>query len=61
MGMEKIHIIIIVIGHINLGKFNTTSYLIYKCGGIKKSKESAEIEEGSFKYTWLKTAHEHGI
>lgn len=36
MGKEKIHINIVVIGHVDSGKSTTTGHLIYKCGGIDK-------------------------
>ncbi|MGH0178122.1 UNVERIFIED_CONTAM: hypothetical protein FKN15_076676 [Acipenser sinensis] len=48
MGKEKIHINIVVIGHVDSGKSTTTGHLIYKCGGIDKrtiekfEKEAAE-------------------
>uniref|UniRef100_A0ABI7WRK3 Tr-type G domain-containing protein n=2 Tax=Felinae TaxID=338152 RepID=A0ABI7WRK3_FELCA len=31
MGKEKIHITIIIIGHVDSGKSTTTGHLIYKC------------------------------
>jgi len=40
MVKEKIHINIVVIGHVNPGKSTTTGHLIYKCGGIDKDKEN---------------------
>ena len=49
MGKEKIHINIVVIGHVDSGKSTTTGHLIYKCGGIDKrtiekfEKEAAEV------------------
>jgi translation elongation factor EF-4 len=36
MGKEKVHINIVVIGHVDSGKSTTTGHLIYKCGGIDK-------------------------
>uniref|UniRef100_A0A3B5M1A3 Tr-type G domain-containing protein n=1 Tax=Xiphophorus couchianus TaxID=32473 RepID=A0A3B5M1A3_9TELE len=36
MGKEKLHINIVVIGHVDSGKSTTTGHLIYKCGGIDK-------------------------
>ena len=38
MGREKdkVHINIVVIGHVDSGKSTTTGHLIYKCGGIDK-------------------------
>ncbi|KAF5852148.1 hypothetical protein GGP41_000878 [Bipolaris sorokiniana] len=36
MGKEKIHINVVVIGHVDSGKSTTTGHLIYKCGGIDK-------------------------
>ena len=49
MGKDKIHINIVVIGHVDSGKSTTTGHLIYKCGGIDKraiekfEKEAAEV------------------
>jgi len=71
MGKEKIHINIVVIGHVDSGKSTTTGHLIYKCGGIDKrtiekfEKEAHEMGKGSFKYAWvldkLKAERERGI
>lgn len=71
MGQEKVHINIVVIGHVDSGKSTTTGHLIYKCGGIDKrtiekfEKEAAEMGKGSFKYAWvldkLKAERERGI
>ena len=33
---EKVHINIVVIGHVDSGKSTSTGHLIYKCGGIDK-------------------------
>jgi len=71
MGKEKIHVNVVVIGHVDSGKSTTTGHLIYKCGGIDKrtiekfEKEAAELGKGSFKYAWvldkLKAERERGI
>jgi len=71
MGKEKVHINIVVIGHVDSGKSATTGHLIYKCGGIDKrtiekfEKEAQEMGKGSFKYAWvldkLKAERERGI
>jgi len=71
MGKEKVHINIVVIGHVDSGKSTTTGHLIYKCGGIdartiqKFEKEAAEMGKSSFKYAWvldnLKAERERGI
>lgn len=71
MGKDKVHINIVVIGHVDSGKSTSTGHLIYKCGGIDKrqierfEKEAAEIGRGSFKYAWvldkLKAERERGI
>jgi elongation factor 1-alpha len=71
MGKEKIHISIVVIGHVDSGKSTTTGHLIYKCGGIDKrtiekfEKEASDMGKGSFKYAWvldkLKAERERGI
>jgi len=71
MGKEKIHINLVVIGHVDAGKSTTTGHLIYKCGGIDKrviekfEKEAKEMGKASFKYAWvldkLKAERERGI
>lgn len=71
MAKEKIHINIVVIGHVDSGKSTSTGHLIYKCGGIDKrtiekfEKEAQEMGKGSFKYAWvldkLKAERERGI
>jgi len=71
MGKEKLHVNIVVIGHVDAGKSTTTGHLIYKCGGIDKrtiekfEKEAQEMGKGSFKYAWvldkLKAERERGI
>ena len=49
MVKEKIHINIVVIGHVDSGKSTTTGHLIYQCGGIDKrtiekfEKEAQEV------------------
>ena len=46
---DKVHINIVVIGHVDSGKSTTTGHLIYKCGGIdertiaKFEKEAQEV------------------
>lgn len=71
MGKDKVHINLVVIGHVDSGKSTTTGHLIYKCGGIdKRTIEKFEAEakamgKGSFKYAWvldkLKAERERGI
>jgi len=71
MGKEKVHISLVVIGHVDAGKSTTTGHLIYKCGGIDKrtiekyEKEASDLGKGSFKYAWvldnLKAERERGI
>lgn len=71
MGKEKIHVNLVVVGHVDAGKSTTTGHLIYKCGGIDKrtiekfEKEAAEMNKSSFKYAWvldkLKAERERGI
>jgi len=71
MGKEKVHINIVVIGHVDSGKSTTTGHLIYKCGGIDKrtiekfEKDASDMGKGSFKYAWvldkLKAERERGI
>ena len=70
-GKEKIHINLVVIGHVDSGKSTSTGHMIYKCGGIDKrtiekfEKEAQEMGKGSFKYAWvldkLKAERERGI
>jgi len=71
LGKDKVHVNIVVIGHVDAGKSTTTGHLIYKCGGIDKrtiekyEKESREMGKSSFKYAWvldkLKAERERGI
>jgi len=71
MPKEKIHINLVVIGHVYSGKSTSTGHLIYKCGGIDKrtiekfEQEAKELGKGSFKYAWvldkLKAERERGI
>jgi len=71
MGKEKVHVNLVVIGHVDSGKSTTTGHLIYKCGGIDKrtiekfEKEAKEMGKASFKYAWvldkLKAERERGI
>ena len=68
---DKVHINLVVIGHVDSGKSTSTGHLIYKCGGIDKrtiekfEKEAAEMGKSSFKYAWvmdkLKSERERGI
>lgn len=55
MPKEKIHINIVVIGHVDSGKSTTTGHLIYKCGGIDKrtiEKFEKEAQEVSLEWWW---------
>jgi elongation factor 1-alpha len=71
MPKDKVHINLVVIGHVDSGKSTSTGHLIYKCGGIDKrtiekfEKEATEMGKGSFKYAWvldkLKAERERGI
>ena len=51
MVKEKIHINIVVIGHVDSGKSTTTGHMIYQCGGIDKrtiekfEKEAQEVRK----------------
>jgi len=68
---EKIHINVIVIGHVDSGKSTSAGHMIYKCGGIDKrtiekfENEAQAMGKGSFKYAWvldkLKAERERGI
>ena len=71
MPKDKVHVSLVVIGHVDAGKSTTTGHLIYKCGGIdaraieKFEKEAQEMGKGTFKYAWvldkLKAERERGI
>ncbi|CAD8184034.1 unnamed protein product [Paramecium pentaurelia] len=71
MPKDKVHVNLVVIGHVDSGKSTTTGHLIYKLGGIdertiKKFEDDAtKIGKGSFKYAWvldnLKDERERGI
>ena len=53
MGKDRIHINIVVIGHVDSGKSTTTGHLIYKCGGIDDrtiAKFEKEAQEVGFSY-----------
>ena len=53
---EKIHISIVVIGHVDSGKSTTTGHLIHKLGGSEKcvfeifEKGADQMDKKSFKY-----------
>ena len=61
MGKEKVHINIVVIGHVDSGKSTTTGHMIYKCGGIDKrtiekfEKEAQEVRTIKHGYNMLLT------
>jgi len=58
MGKEKIHINIVVIGHVDSGKSTSTGHLIYKCGGIdKRTIEKFEKEAAEVRKTAVGTIH----
>ncbi|KAL4635469.1 elongation factor 1-alpha-like isoform X1 [Arapaima gigas] len=71
MAKERIHINVVIIGHVDSGKSTTTGHLIYKCGGVdprtieKFEKSAAEMGKSSFKFAWvldkLKAERERGI
>ena len=53
---DKVHISLVVIGHVDSGKSTSTGHLIFKCSGTDKKtiqkfeKEANEMGKGSFKY-----------
>ncbi|KAL7237755.1 hypothetical protein ACSBR2_003955 [Camellia fascicularis] len=59
MGNEKVHISIVVIGHVDSGKSTRTRHLIYKLGGVDKrvierfENEDVEMNKRPFKYAWV--------
>merc|ERR1712096_69119 len=67
----RVHMGIVVIGHVDSGKSTSTGHMIYRCGGIDKrtidkfEKEAQEMGKGSFKYAWvldkLKAERERGV
>ena len=68
---KKLHVNLVVIGHVDSGKSTSTGHLIYQCGGIdektiKKYEEEAKLTgKESFKFAWvldnLKAERERGI
>ncbi|XP_023663193.1 elongation factor 1-alpha-like [Paramormyrops kingsleyae] len=71
MPKERIHINVVIIGHVDSGKSTTTGHLLYKCGGVdsrtleKFEKAAAQMGKSSFKFAWvldkLKAERERGI
>lgn len=49
---DKLHINVVVIGHVDSGKSTTTGHLIYKCGGIDKRTIEKFEKEGMYKTTF---------
>lgn len=62
MPVEKLHINIVVIGHVDSGKSTTTGHLIYKCGGIDKrtiekyEKEAQDVCHETFDFLKIEFA-----
>ncbi|KAG7488759.1 hypothetical protein MATL_G00038120 [Megalops atlanticus] len=71
MPKDRIHINVVIIGHVDSGKSTTTGHLLYKCGGVdprtieKFEKAATQLGKSSFKYAWvldkLKAERERGI
>ncbi|MBN3307442.1 EF1A1 factor, partial [Amia calva] len=71
MPKDRVHISLVIIGHVDSGKSTTTGHLVYKCGGVdprtieKFEKAATQMGKGSFKYAWvldkLKAERERGI
>ncbi|XP_077365023.1 elongation factor 1-alpha-like isoform X2 [Festucalex cinctus] len=69
--MEKPHVNLVIIGHVDSGKSTTTGHLLYKCGDVdqrkleKFEKAAAQAGKGSFKFAWvmdkLQAERERGI
>merc|ERR1712038_296156 len=62
MGKEKVHINIVVIGHVDSGKSTTTGHLIYQSGGIDKrtiEKFEKEAQETGKYYVTIIDAPGH--
>jgi elongation factor 1-alpha len=59
MPKEKVHINIVVIGHVDSGKSTTTGHLIYQCGGIDKrtiekfEKEAQEVKNSPLNFIFI--------
>lgn len=68
---EKLHLNLVVIGHVDSGKSTTTGHLIYKCGGVtqrdldKLELEAKHLNKSSFKFAFLldktKSERQRGI
>lgn len=56
MGKERIHINLVIIGHVDSGKSTTTGHLVYKCGGVdprtieKYEKASSQVRIKVIRY-----------
>ena len=71
MKKDKVHLNLVVIGHVDAGKSTTTGHLIYKCGGISKrdldklEEEAKKLNKETFKFAFimdrLKTSRDRGI
>jgi elongation factor 1-alpha len=71
MEKNKVHLSMVVIGHVDSGKSTTTGHLIYKCGGISKrdldklEDEAKKLNKESFKFAFvmdrLKASRDRGI
>jgi endonuclease/exonuclease/phosphatase family metal-dependent hydrolase len=62
MGKDKVHISLVVIGHVDAGKSTATGHLIYKCGGIdKRTIEKFEKEAADMGKAGDKESHLHVV
>lgn len=71
MKKDKVHLSLVVIGHVDSGKSTTTGHLIYKCGGISKREldklelEAKNLNKESFKFAFimdrLKASRDRGM
>ncbi len=59
MAKERIHINLVIIGHVDSGKSTTTGHLVYKCGGIdhrtieKYEKAATQVSITFNSHLWM--------
>ena len=60
MGKEKVHINIVVIGHVDSGssgKSTTTGHCIYKCGGIDERTRPSRRKPKRYEFKVFTSSH----
>ena len=54
MPSDKVHINLVVVGHVDSGKSTTAGHLIYRCGGVNQATiEKYSRDAASSKYAWI--------